>query len=150
MAGRIIAISKSDKKGIAKGNVKEANLVDEKGVEGDAHAEGGVRQVSLLASESIAKMRSKGLKVRPGSFAENITTSGIDLMKLGIKDRIKLGDSAILEISQKGKVCHAPCAIYYKAGDCVMPKEGVFAKVVKGGMVKIGDSINVIQSLCIK
>ncbi|OIO38877.1 MAG: MOSC domain-containing protein [Candidatus Omnitrophica bacterium CG1_02_49_10] len=145
MNGIIVAISTSKKKGVPKSNLENARLIEDKGIDGDIHAEGGVRQISLLASESIEKMRSKGLKVRPGSFAENITTADIDLLNLNINDRIRLGGSTILEISQKGKVCHKPCAIYYRAGDCVMPKEGVFGRVVKGGVIKVGDSIEVIN-----
>lgn len=131
----IRAISISKEKGTKKENVKEAVLKEDYGIVGDAHA-GSERQVSLLAEESIKKMK---LNVGPGDFAENITTSGIDLMGLDIGARLKIGD-AVLEITHKGKVCHARCNIYYQAGDCVMPKEGVFAKVVKGGRISVHSS----------
>lgn len=132
----IKAISISKSKGTKKENVQEAILREDYGIVGDAHA-GSQRQVSLLAGESIKKMK---LNVGPGDFAENITTNGIDLMSLDIGSRLKIGD-AILEITQKGKECHTRCNIYYQAGDCVMPKEGVFAKVVKGGKIRVGEEI---------
>jgi len=121
--------------------VGSALLKEDSGIEGDAHAGTPKRQVSLLAIESVEKMRAKGLKVSPGDFAENITTEGIDLLGLKIGERLSLGSGAILEISQIGKECHTRCNIYYQAGDCVMPKEGIFAKVIKGGTVKTGDEI---------
>ena len=139
--GKIIAISVSDKKGVRKTNVGSALLKEDFGIVGDAHAGTPKRQVSLLAIESVEKMRAKGLKVNPGDFAENITTEGIDLLGLKIGERLSLGSGAILEISQIGKECHTRCNIYYQAGDCVMPKEGIFAKVIKGGTVKTGDEI---------
>ena len=139
--GKIIAISVSDKKGVRKTNVGSALLKEDFGIEGDAHAGTPKRQVSLLAIESVEKMRAKGLKVNPGDFAENITTEGIDLLGLKIGERLSLGSGAILEISQIGKECHTRCNIYYQAGDCVMPKEGIFARVIKGGTVKTGDEI---------
>lgn len=140
---RIVAISVSKEKGVKKTNVKEARLKKDFGIVGDVHAGTKNRQVSLLAKESIQKMREKGLKVNPGDFAENITTQGIDLLSLKIGDKLKLGKNVLLEISQIGKVCHTRCNIYYQAGDCVMPREGIFAKVIKGGSIKCGDEINV-------
>ncbi|MEK6567949.1 MAG: MOSC domain-containing protein [Candidatus Omnitrophota bacterium] len=139
--GRIIAISVSEKKGIRKNNVDSAELKEDFGIVGDAHAGTKNRQVSLLAQESIEKMKAKGLKVKAGDFAENITTEGLDLLSLKIGDRLEMNDEVILELSQIGKVCHTRCSIYYQAGDCVMPKEGIFAKVIKGGEIKVGDSI---------
>lgn len=142
--GTIVAVSISEKKGTRKRNVESVMLKEDFGIVGDAHANRGAkRQVSLLAEESIAKMKNKGLKVKPGDFAENITTEGIDLSKLGIGSMIKAGETAVLEISQIGKVCHTRCDIYYQAGDCVMPKEGVFTKVIKGGLIKPGDEIKI-------
>ena len=138
--GKIIAISTSQKKGVKKTNVSFARLKKDFGIINDAHA-GSQRQVSLLADESIAKMREKGLNVNFGDFAENIVTSGIDLKNLGPGTKIKLGENAILEVTQIGKVCVSRCAIYYKTGDCIMPKEGIFAKVLKGGIIKPGDEI---------
>ena len=139
--GKIVAISVSEKKGVRKNNVRSAVLKEDFGIVGDAHAGTPKRQVSLLAIESVEKMRAKGLKVNPGDFAENITTEGIDLLGLKIGDSLRLGREVILELSQIGKECHTRCNIYYQAGDCVMPKEGIFAKVVKGGEIKVGDKI---------
>ena len=141
LVGKIQAISVSKEKGVKKTNVDSALLKEDFGIVGDAHAGTKMRQVSLLAIESIKKMQEKGLKVKPGDFAENITTEGIDLLKLKLKDKVKIGSDIVLEISQIGKVCHTRCAIYYQAGDCVMPKEGIFAKVISGGEIKVGDKI---------
>lgn len=140
---KVVAVSISEKKGMRKRNVGSIELKENLGIIGDAHAGGGNRQVSILQEESIEKMRAKGLKVKPGDFAENITTKGIDLSGLKIGSRLKLGTEVILEISQIGKECQKPCAIYYQAGDCVMPREGIFASVVRGGIIKAGDEIRV-------
>jgi MOSC domain-containing protein YiiM len=137
---RVKAISISKEKGAKKINVSSAILREDFGIVGDAHA-GSLRQVSLLAEESIEKMRDKGLNINFGDFAENIVTSGIDLKNLGLATKIKIGENAILEITQIGKVCVSRCSIYYKTGDCIMPKEGIFAKVLKGGIIKPGDKI---------
>ena len=140
--GKIISINISDKKGVRKKPVKEAILKTDFGMEGDAHASSKWhRQVSLLALESIKKMQDKGLKVNPGDFAENITTEGIDLLKLPVGTKMIIGNNIEVEVSQIGKVCHTRCEIYNQAGDCVMPKEGIFVKVLKGGKVKQGDEI---------
>jgi len=139
--GTVVAVCTSDRKGIRKRNVGEALLKVDWGIEGDAHAANWHRQVSLLAMESIDKMRQKGLNVGPGSFAENLTTQGIDLLTLPIGSRVRIGSEIELEITQHGKLCHERCAIYYAAGDCVMPREGIFARVLKGGRVKVGDTI---------
>jgi len=135
----------SKRKGEKKIPVESIRLVEDFGVEGDAHA-GSERQVSLLALESIQKMQQKGLKVGPGDFAENIVTEGMDLLILCPGTKLKIGDKVLLEISQIGKECHNRCAIYYQAGDCVMPREGIFAKVVLGGEIKPGDKIEVIKA----
>lgn len=141
MNGKVIAISVSSKKGIPKTNTGQALLIENLGIKGDAHAVGGHRQISLLANESIDKIRNLGLaNIQPGIFAENITTENINLMSLVIGDRIQIG-YAELEITQIGKECHNRCAIYNTVGDCVMPKEGIFARVLKGGMIKIDDNI---------
>ena len=140
--GIIKAISISKEKGIKKANVKQAILKEDFGIIGDAHAGTKNRQVSLLAVESIKKMQEKGLKVGPGDFAENITTEGFDLLSLELGDRFRIGKDVELQISQIGKVCHTRCNIYYQAGDCVMPKEGIFVKVLKGGRIKVGDKIS--------
>jgi MOSC domain-containing protein YiiM len=142
ITGKIGAISVSKKKGIPKTNVPEIKLIENWGLEGDIHAGDWHRQVSLLAMESVEKMRAKGVPVRPGAFAENITTEFIDIPNLTIGSRVKIGD-AELEITQIGKECHAKCAIYYRAGDCVMPREGIFAVVKRGGVIRVGDSVEV-------
>jgi MOSC domain-containing protein YiiM len=141
--GKIIAVCTSANKGERKKNVGRANLLPGLGLEGDAHAGFAHRQVSLLAMESIAKMRAKGLDVNPGDFAENITTEGISLVSLLVGTRFTIGDT-LLEVSQIGKECHTRCAIYYQAGDCVMPKEGIFAIVLTGGPVAVGDTLEVV------
>jgi MOSC domain-containing protein YiiM len=140
--GKIVAVCISEKKSTRKKNVNRGELKENFGLVNDAHSDPCThRQVSLLAMESILKMQALGLKVGPGDFAENLTTKGIDLVSLPIKTRIFVGDTAILEVTQIGKECHTPCAIYYQAGICIMPEEGIFVRVIKGGMVKIGDEI---------
>ncbi len=143
--GKIKAISISQEKGVKKINVAQAILKKDFGFLGDAHA-GSLRQVSFLAQESIDKILSKGLKVKAGDFAENITTAGIDLKSFKIGARLKVG-KGVLEITQIGKVCHARCNIYYQVGDCVMPREGIFARVVKGGVIKPGDTVEIIKNV---
>ena len=138
--GIIVAISTSAQKGTPKTNVPRAELVANHGIAGDAHAGDWHRQVSLLALESIAKMLAKGADVGPGAFAENVTTQSLDLTALRVGDRLTLGQ-AELEITQLGKECHARCAIFEQVGDCVMPREGIFARVVRGGEVKVGDEV---------
>lgn len=145
MNAKVYAVSTSEKKGMKKTNVESVVLKENFGIVGDAHAANWHRQVSLLAKESIAKMQEKGLDVDSGDFAENITTVGIDLVSLPVGTHIKIGNEVIMRISQIGKVCHDRCAIYYQAGDCVMPREGVFAEVIKGGTVKSDDKIEVIK-----
>jgi MOSC domain-containing protein YiiM len=145
MKGIIIAVCTSKKKGIRKSNVGQAELKVDWGIVGDAHADDWHRQVSLLALESIKKMQALGLNVGPGSFAENLTTQGMDLLSLPLGSQVRVGDEVVLEITQHGKICHDRCAIYYQVGDCVMPREGIFAKVIKGGLVKVGDKIELLQ-----
>ena len=137
---RVVAVNVSGRKGERKTPVPGAILVPDHGVERDAHAGPGHRQVSLLAAESIAKMKEKGVDVGPGDFAENVTVEGIDLTALKVGDRLIVGE-ALVEISQIGKECHDRCAIYFQAGDCVMPREGVFARVLLGGKVAAGDRV---------
>ena len=145
MAGKIISINISPKKGMRKKAVDSAVLKDNFGIENDAHASGEWhRQVSLLAAESIKKMTDKGLDVGPGDFAENITTEGIELPTLPIGTKMIIGSNIECEVTQIGKLCHARCAIYEQAGDCVMPREGIFVKVLKGGTIKTGDTITVL------
>ncbi|MFZ5865684.1 MAG: MOSC domain-containing protein [Thermodesulfobacteriota bacterium] len=140
-SGKIIAVCKSKKKGIPKADERSGSLVVGFGLEGDAHGGDWHRQVSLLSIEQIDTMRQKGLDVKPGSFAENLTTEGFDLDVAKVGDRLRVGDSALLEVTQIGKECHTRCAIYNKVGECIMPERGVFARVLKGGEVKSGDSI---------
>lgn len=143
--GKIVAVCTSEKKGMRKKNIGNGKLIEDFGLEADAHGGPWHRQVSLLALESIDKMRKLGLDVNPGDFAENLTTEGIDLVVLPIGTRLKIGTEAVGEVTQIGKECHTRCAIYYQAGDCVMPKEGIFIKVLKGGPVAVGDNVEVIE-----
>jgi len=145
MTGKVVSLNISDKKGVRKKPVAEVLVKADYGIEGDAHASSEWhRQVSLLALESVKKMRDMGLDVNPGDFAENITTEGLDLVSLPLGTKINIGGAVVGEVSQIGKVCHTRCAIYYQAGDCVMPKEGIFIKVIKGGMIRVGDSVEVV------
>ena len=144
--GRIKAISVSQEKGTQKINVPTAELKANYGIIGDAHSGNWHRQVSLLALESIDKMIAKGAKVAPGNFAENITTEGIDLCALKIGSKLKLGAEVELEITQFGKKCHSGCEIFEQIGDCIMPREGIFAKVVKAGVINVGDLIEVVTN----
>ncbi len=143
---KVIAVSKSKQKGTKKTNVPEGVLKENYGLVGDAHADCCThRQVSLLAIESIEKMRKLGFAIGPGDFAENLTSEGIDLVSLPIGTRLSIGEETILEITQIGKECHTGCAIYRQIGKCIMPKEGVFAQVIHGGSVRAGDSIEVLK-----
>ncbi|MEW6666316.1 MAG: MOSC domain-containing protein [Thermodesulfobacteriota bacterium] len=143
---KIVSLAVSKKKGTRKTCVEEANILVEHGLEGDAHAGPWHRQVSFLASESIERAKEKGLDVTFGDFAENIATVGIDWLKVPIGTRLELGDSVLVEITQIGKECHNKCAIYYLAGDCIMPREGIFARVLKGGTIRCGDEIRFSES----
>jgi MOSC domain-containing protein YiiM len=139
--GKVLAVNISDEKGTKKTNVQKCALLKDFGLKGDAHAGPWHRQVSLLANESIEKMKAMGLKVGYGDFAENITTEGVDLVHLPIGTNIRIGGSVLLRVTQIGKECHTRCAIYYQAGDCVMPKEGIFAEVLSEGEVNVRDEI---------
>ncbi|UCE18945.1 MAG: MOSC domain-containing protein [Gemmatimonadota bacterium] len=141
---KVISVNISDTKGVRKTPIPEGQLEVGIGLVDDGHS-GTDRQVSLLAMESIEKMRQKGLDVNPGDFAENITTEGIDLMAFPIGTKLSIGEHILLKITQKGKECPEPCAIYYQAGECVMPKEGIFADVITGGKIAPGDSIEVLE-----
>ncbi|MCL4306388.1 MOSC domain-containing protein [bacterium] len=138
--GKIVAISTSTRRGIPKSNRNEVLLIENWGMEGDVHAGNWHRQISILAMESVQKMRDKGVPVRPGAFAENLTTEFIDIPNLTIGTRVIIGDTE-LEITQIGKECHQKCAIFYRAGDCVMPREGIFAIVKRGGVITVGDDV---------
>ncbi len=140
----VVSVNISQRKGEPKQSVPTVTLVREHGIETDAHAGKWHRQVSLLAMESIRKMQNLGLDVGPGAFAENLTTEGVDLVSLPIGTRIRIGERVELEVTQIGKVCHDRCAIYRQAGDCVMPKEGIFVRVLAGGEVRPGDTVQVL------
>ena len=144
--GRIRAISISKTKGTQKINIPEAELRTNFGIVGDAHAGDWDRQLSLLDIECIDVMRAKGANVSPGSFAENITTEGIDLAALKLGDRLRLGAEVEITVTQFGKKCHGKCKIYEQIGDCIMPREGVFARVSRGGSIRAGDDIEVITN----
>jgi len=143
---KIVSIAVSKKKGTPKTPVEEAFLSRDHGLEGDAHAGPWHRQVSLLASESIEQANAQGLDVGFGDFAENIATVGVDWKTLPIGTRARLGEHVMIEITQIGKECHNRCAIYYKAGDCIMPREGVFARVLAEGRIKCGDAVKIIEN----
>ncbi|HHT9133941.1 MAG TPA: MOSC domain-containing protein [Candidatus Avalokitesvara rifleensis] len=143
--GRVVAVCISEKKGTQKEDVGEVKLIKDCGVEGDAHAGPGHRQVSLLALESANVMKEKGLDIDSGDFGENIVTEGLELKRLRLGTRLKVGRDALLEITQIGKECHDRCAIYYTAGDCIMPREGIFGTVQAGGIVRVGDEIKILD-----
>lgn len=146
MTAKIIAVCKSKEKGTKKEPVAEGFLREDYGLVGDAHAHDNThRQVSLLSTESINKMRGLGSDIGPGDFAENLTCEEIDLVSLSVGTRLSIGKEIILEITQIGKECHSGCAIYRQIGNCIMPKEGVFAKVIRGGLVRDGDQIRSIR-----
>ena len=146
ICGKVLAVNISQKKGEKKNNINCGLFLENLGLENDAHAEAGIiRQVSLLAKESIEKIRAKGLDVNYGDFAENLTIEGIDLPSLPIGTRLKVGREVLLEVTQIGKECHSRCNIFYTVGDCVMPREGIFAKVLTGGEIKVDDKIKIAE-----
>ena len=142
---RIVSIAISKKKGTRKTPVNEAFISKNHGLEGDAHAGKWHRQVSFLSSESINQAKEQGLEVTFGDFAENIATEGIDWKTLPLGTKVQLGENVKVEITQIGKECHNKCAIYYKAGDCIMPREGVFARVLQEGTIYRGDEIQILN-----
>jgi MOSC domain-containing protein YiiM len=144
MTARIVEVCTSKSKGERKTPVAAVEMRVNHGIEGDAHAGEWHRQVSLLAVESIRKMQALGLSVGNGDFAENLTTEGIELFSLPIGTLLEIGET-LLEVTQIGKVCHTRCAIYYQAGDCVMPKEGIFVRVLRGGTVAAGMAIQILE-----
>ena len=143
--GRIRAISISKQKGTPKRNVPEADLETDHGMIGDAHARGGHRQISLLALESIEKVRQQGVEISPGDFAENLTVEGLDLSMVSVGSRLRIGQGAELEVTQRGKQCHGRCAIFDAIGDCIMPRDGIFARVTRSGHITVGDVIEAID-----
>jgi MOSC domain-containing protein YiiM len=140
--GRVAAVCSSERKGTIKKEIGRATLIEDFGMEGDAHGGFAHRQISLISSEDVESMRSRlpGVSLPPGSFAENILTEGVDLASLSIGDRLKAGE-CLLEVSQIGKECHKECEIARLTGECVMPKKGIFCRVVTGGCVQTGDAI---------
>lgn len=141
---KVLAICTSKHKGTLKNEVNEAIFVEEFGIEGDAHAGKWHRQVSLLAFEKIDEFRKKGGDVDFGAFGENLVIEGIELNKLPVGQRLTIGEEVLLEVTQIGKECHDKCAIYYQVGECIMPKNGIFTRVLKGGKVKVGDECKLI------
>ncbi len=141
---KVIAVCKSEEKGTRKKAVAEGVFREDYGLVGDAHADCCThRQVSLLAMESIDKMSKLGFEVGSGDFAENITTQGVELVSLPVGTEIYIGEDVLLEVSQIGKECHSGCAIYQEIGKCIMPREGIFARVIHGGRVRAGDGIRI-------
>jgi MOSC domain-containing protein YiiM len=143
--GKIVAVCRSEKKGTIKKEIAEGLLVKDFGLERDAHSGKWHRQISLLGVESINKMKGKGFKIIYGDFAENLTVEGIILYQLPLGTKLKVGENVLLEVTQIGKECHHGCEIRKKIGDCVMPREGIFARVLEGGKVKAGDGIEVVS-----
>ena len=142
--GRIVAVNISEKKGVPKKTIDFGELIEDFGLKDDAHAGNWHRQVSLLGQESIDRMKAIGVKgLCSGKFAENLTTEGIELYSLPVGTRLRINE-CVLEVTQIGKECHQKCAIYHQVGECVMPKEGIFARVIKGGIVKSGDEIKIL------
>jgi MOSC domain-containing protein YiiM len=139
--GKVLSISLSERRGTRKTNVESARIIKDLGLERDAHAGDWHRQVSLLPFESFRKLEHALLKVKPGDFAENITTLGIDLSAVEVGGSLRIGKSIVLEVTQIGKECHNACSIREITGDCIMPKEGIFAKVIEGGLIRTGDEI---------
>ncbi len=144
-SGRIRAISVSQRKGMPKTNVPAADLQIDHGLVGDAHAGSGHRQVSLLAFESIEEVRRQGVVIAPGDFAENLTVEHLEFSKLVVGSRLKIGRNVELEVTQKGKRCHGHCAIFERLGDCIMPREGIFARVRCAGHIEVGDVVEVVD-----
>lgn len=142
---RVAAVSISARKGEKKINQSQITLLENVGAEGDAHADGSHRQLSLLALEDIEEMRRLGANVHPGDFAENITTEGVELYTCPVGTRFALGEEVELALTQIGKECHAGCAIRQQAGDCIMPRRGVFCRILKGGVVRPGDSFRILS-----
>lgn len=145
--GKIFSINFSAEKGVPKTQARKAVLVKNHGIKDDAHAGTELRQVSLLPMESVrgqieaAKTKAPGVKIRPGIYAENITTEGLDLAALKLGDKIRVGKTAMLRITKIGKECRRHCEIYRKIGDCIMPREGIFGEVIEGGEIAVGDSV---------
>jgi MOSC domain-containing protein YiiM len=141
MSGTVLAVCISEKAGTKKQSVSEARLRENHGIEGDAHARDWHRQVSLLADEDAQTMRDLGARIGPGDFAENLLTRGVDVGNLPKGTRVRVGDAVVLEVTQIGKKCHQDCEIFRQVGSCIMPKKGIFTRVLTGGVIRPGDSI---------
>ena len=142
--GKVRAVCVSSARGTEKENVESANFAAEHGIQGDAHAGTWHRQVSLLSQDKIDAFNERGAEVLPGAFGENLVVEGFDFRSLSVGTLLRCGD-VLLEITQIGKECHAHCAIYHKMGDCIMPREGVFCRVIEGGVIKPGDTIDIVE-----
>jgi MOSC domain-containing protein YiiM len=140
---KIVSLAISKKKGTRKTPVETVEVIKDHGILGDAHAGPWERQVSFLAAEQIQEARSRGLQVDFGDFAENVSTEGVNWKALPLGTRVRLGQEVVVEITKIGKECHKKCAIYYQAGDCIMPREGVFGKVIDGGTLRCGDAVEI-------
>ena len=143
--GKVMAVCKSPAKGTQKQNAGEGIFIEDYGIQGDAHAGKWHRQVSLLSYEKIQEFRERGAEVEDGAFGENLVVKGIDFRSLPVGTRLSCGD-VVLEITQIGKECHHGCQIFQKMGDCIMPREGVFARVIRGGTIRTGDDMKVEQN----
>lgn len=141
--GKIVALCISEKRGTQKISVDKVRFIENFGIEGDAHAGNWHRQVSLISQEKIDEFNQKGAEVDKGAFGENVIVEGYDLRNLPIGTRLESGE-VLFEITQIGKECHSHCEIFYKVGDCIMPREGVFAVVLSGGIISVGDEINIL------
>ncbi|MBS3786963.1 MOSC domain-containing protein [Candidatus Bipolaricaulota bacterium] len=142
----LVSINTSKEKGEVKTPVEEANLVEDHGIKGDVHAGSEIKQVSLLDVSEIEKMEERtGVELNPGDFAENLTSEGLDLGKLPLGTRLKVGGEVLLEVSQIGKTCHDDCVIKEKTGECIMPQKGLFFKVLEGGSIRPGDELELIK-----
>lgn len=139
--GKIVAICISKQKGVQKKDVKQCRLIENYGLEGDAHAGSWHRQISLLSIEGRLVMENKEVKLDAGDFGENVLTEGVDFANVIVGNKIRLGEDALVRVTQIGKECHDRCNIYYQVGDCIMPREGIFAEVLKGGEIKVDDDI---------
>ena len=143
--GKIMAVCISEKRGTQKKNIEKVRLIENFGLEGDAHGGNWHRQVSLLSYEKVRAFEEKGISVEDGAFGENLLVEGFDFKTLPVGTRFRCGD-ALLEMTQIGKECHSHCEIYQAVGDCIMPREGVFARVLHGGEIQIGDEMDIVPS----
>lgn len=143
--GKIMAVCISEKRGTQKKNIEKVRLIENFGLEGDAHGGNWHRQVSLLSYEKVRAFEEKGISVEDGAFGENLLVEGFDFKTLPIGTRLRCGE-VLLEMTQIGKECHSHCEIYQAVGDCIMPREGVFARVLHGGMIQIGDELEIVPS----